>query len=289
MTDLEKKEYLHLLQSWQIQRLEKTRSIAHFPPGPENVTVLSYHFWSEPENDNQFQFLESALLETYLHCGMMKTTIVTRFCTPALVKFAEKFSGWITLVEEDSLEPGNINSMSIDCISHLHEYFKTDYVLIIQNDGFPIRQGLDAYIGKWDFVGSPVIRNRWWITLICFFTNTWFSNGGFSLRSKKICKLASEYWKRKYANKTWSNDLIEDVFYTWTLPKREPFYRWRVKIAPSSVGSRFSHSLIEPYDHPFGFHGPEEFNNLFHRGLVPDAHKLSSHQDGITNNKQIRP
>ena len=238
------------------------------------VTVLAYHFWNEDRFDAQFDYLECAVRETWRWCGLLKTILVVNRVTPRLEDFSAAFSGWITLDVEPRLEPGNIHSMSADCNGRLWRRFDTDYVLIVQNDGFPIRPGLETFVGEWDFIGAPYVRDFWWNRLFCRMMNSWVSNGGFSLRTKNICERAAYYWDKKYSTMPACRANSEDIFYTETLPMRERAYRRAVRIADISHARDFScdaavsyHQGIKP---PFGFHGATAFEALLSLGWISE-------------------
>lgn len=259
------------LQSWQ-QKMIGCPLVDNSPSDQVDcVTVLAYHFWDNVRFDTQFDYLECAIRETWRHCGMLKTVLVVNQITPRLEAFATEFAGWVKLDVADTLVPGNIYSMSVDCNANLHRRFDTEYVLIVQNDGFPIRSGLEAFVGPWDFIGAPYVRNRWFNKIVCNALNCWVSNGGFSLRSKKICEMASHYWQKKYVKMPDGRAVSEDIFYTETLPLRERAYRKNVRIADHSHALAFSYDAAFPYGsvtRPFGFHGLLAFEFLCAKGWI---------------------
>lgn len=253
------------LQTWQRQRLEFLREQVPPKEGLASVTVLAYHFWDQPQFDTQFDFLECAIREAWRHCGFLKTVLVVNRVTPRLETFAALANGHVKLDVCEDLVPDRIYTMSVDCNANLHRRFDTAYVLIVQNDGFPIRSGLEKYVGPWDFIGAPYVRNTWRNRLFCNMFGCWVSNGGFSLRSKKICELASYYWNKKYFKWSDSRAVSEDIFYTETLPLRERSYRKSVRIADYAHSVAFSYDAAFPYAGtvpPFGFHGLKAFDAL---------------------------
>jgi len=171
------------MQTWQRTRLAAGQDERYVPSACTEVTALAYHFWDSERFDEQFAFLECAIRETWRWCGLLKTVLVVNRVTPRIEAFAEAFSGWVRFDVLETLIPGNLHSMSADCNAHLHRRFDTPYVLVVQNDGFPIRSGLDAFVGVWDFIGAPYVRNTWCNRIVCGMLNCWVSNGGFSLRS----------------------------------------------------------------------------------------------------------
>ncbi len=223
----------------------------------DQVTVLGYYFSNEDSFDRDFKGMKHALRETWRHCGDLRTVLVVNRSTRALERFASECSAPVEIQIETSLVPGEIHSMSRDCNGKLHARFKTPYVLVVQPDGYPLRSGLGAFVGKYDFIGAPYVRDVGWKRLICRFLNYWVSNGGFSLRSKKICELAAYYWREKYSKRPWSVAFSEDMFYTKWLPIRERAYRESVKIADNRESLAFSYDVLVPQTVialPFGFH-----------------------------------
>ena len=93
----------------------------------------------------------------------------------------------------------------------------------------------------------------------------WVSNGGFSLRSKRICEAASFWWQEKYYKLHPSELTVEDLYYTQTLPLRHPSYRMKFKIADNRTALRFSYDDIvtQPLEEkPMGFHRASTFETI---------------------------
>ena len=269
-----KKFGVALLKHWQVEQLPLERqSASFFRAGCISVSVLAYHFWEEDRFDTEFVFLECAILKTWRFCGMMKTILVVNLVTKGLKTFAERYAGWVEIQIEPSLIPGNIFTMSADCNCRLHSRFSTDNVLIIQNDGFPIRCGLDEFIGKWDFIGAPYVRNKWWLQAADKVINCRVCNGGFSLRSHKICEMASFYWNKRFKSFPDCRETSEDIFYTQTLPNKVRAYRKCVQLPRYSDAIRFAYDAIFPYTEPIvplGFHGPRAFKILHDMNLIDE-------------------
>ena len=131
-----------------------------------------------------------------------------------------------------------------------------------------IHLGMDAvpnvprFTGRFDFVGSPMRRPYWYVQILGRILRDWPCNGGFSLRSKKMCKLVSSYWHRYYEGKPFELDQTEDLFYTQTLPRRFREFRWAVHIAESKPAARFCFDGCLPYrpdPDVFGFHSARGF------------------------------
>ena len=120
------------------------------------VTVLAYHFWDDQGYDAAFGRLALAVRETWRHCGQLRTVLVVNKTRPCIEAFAAE-NREVEVQVEPSLVPGDINSMSADCNSRLWTRFSTPYVLVIQADGYPLRGGLEEFVGKYDFIGAPYV------------------------------------------------------------------------------------------------------------------------------------
>lgn len=267
---------LRTLQRWQLKRLGLLRTRLPSACGPGSVTVVAYHFWEGGSFDAQFDFLECSIREAWHHCGLLKTVLVVNRLTRRLEDFAAAASDWVKLDLCPDLVPGNLYSMSVDCISQLHRRFDTAYALIVQNDGFPIRSGLEAFLEKYDYIGAPwVFGKDDWITRLLLRHRHDVGNGGFSLRSKSLCEQTAWYFQRKYKRLPQFYFLTEDYFICKTLPSFEKRYREWVRIAPPEVAAIFSlEDNIELHDavqaRPFGFHGPSAFDKLLNEGRIED-------------------
>lgn len=260
------------LSCWQRDRLPYLRQVEYVSAVTDQVTIVAYHFWDESRVDAQFDYLECAILESWRHCGRLKTHLVVNRVTPLLEAFAERHSPLVSLSVNDALIPGQINTMSVDCNSNLHRYFDTEYVLVVQNDGFPLRTGLTDFVGRYDYIGAPYVRRIVLNRALGLWPRFAVGNGGFSLRSKKICERASYYWRRRFRwMPTTSRFVNEDVFYCFALPVFCPEVRRSIVYASIGEASRFS------YDHltgegvgtlPFGFHGQAAFKYLVDKQLM---------------------
>ena len=222
----------------------------------DRVTVLAYFFCHRDAAASLFPALEHALVETWRHCGHLQTVVVSNVRHDCLVAFSKRNAD-VEIQLEESLVPGDIHSMSVDCNARLYTRFSTPYVLVVQNDGYPLRPGLEAFVGKYDFIGAPYVRNIWWKNLICKMLNCWVQNGGFSLRSKRICEAAAHYWQ-KYGAKLSRDQAVEDLFYTQFLPLHERVYRRTFRLANNKEALLFSWDgivpIARPSTTPFGFH-----------------------------------
>lgn len=254
------------LAEWQNVRLHTVHAGRRdYGAGNRDVTVLAYHFWNVDGYESAFARVECAIRETWLHCGMMKTVLVVNAMQPCVERFAAAFPS-VEVQVEPTLAPGNIFTMSADMNGRLLERFSTPYVLVVQNDGFPLRSGLDGFVGKWDFIGAPYVRPIWWKQLVCRAMNCRVQNGGFSLRSREVCEQAAFYWNKKYSSMGDCIKTSEDMFYTQFLPLHERAYRRQFRFAPFQDSISFSYDAIVPIAppkmRPFGFHGEKAFERL---------------------------
>ena len=256
-----------VLQKYLNWRLEWHRNHPEMPAqGPSSVTALTYFFAAlEAEAEMGFRNLECAILETWRHCGTLHTVIVANSLFTCISRFVEEHPALVEVQIEKSLIPGSVESMSADCNGKLYTRFSTKYVLIIQDDGFPLRSGLDRFIGKADFIGGPreYARDILKVNLLRWLFRECPYNGGFSLRTHRVCKLAAKYWERKWKFRHPSWETIEDVFYTTTLPRDSLYYRLAVSANKVHLGYRFS--IEGEYyperlrEMPFGFHSARAF------------------------------
>jgi hypothetical protein len=263
------------LLAWQRGRLEALRACRYEAPRCTGVTALVYHFWDEALFDRQFELVESAIYETWRCCGRLRTCVVANRVTPALEAFASRHGGAVEVKLCPALVPGQVESMSVDCNANLHRYFDTEHVLVIQNDGFPLREGLDAFVGRYDYVGAPFVRKTRLNRLLGLWPRFAVGNGGFSLRSKRICEAAAYYWNRRYYRLPATHRFVrEDAFYCFLLPFLEPAYRREMRFAPWEAACRFSYDSLYGEgvsELPFGFHGKGAFAYLASAGLFDAA------------------
>lgn len=258
------------LREWQRRRLAQLRG-ASFPPSryTADITLVAYSFPSNPDGE-AFDWIECAILQSWAVLGKLRTVIIAHKHFPKLDALASLHPE-ITTQIEPSLVPGDIDSMSADCNSRLHSRFSTPYCLVVQDDGFPLRDALSDFIGKYDFVGAPYVRISWWRNIASRIIGLHTSNGGFSLRSRRICQAAADLWQRKYARLHPSRLTIDDLYYTQTLPLRNPLFRLRFRIAPNTVAIRFSFDSIVPQPlslSPMGFHRASSFEQLSSAGFA---------------------
>jgi hypothetical protein len=152
------------------------------------VTILIYTFPEKGNETEAFAKIVASIRRTWDKVGKLKTVVVASHSFMDVEQFVSDHNN-VELQIESSLVPGNIKTMSMDCIKNLYMRFSTPYVLVIQDDGFPVRQGLEEFVGKADFWGAPIISNGWKRKIASAIGLGSF-NGGFSLRSGRLCEYA---------------------------------------------------------------------------------------------------
>ncbi|MDD3544065.1 MAG: DUF5672 family protein [Kiritimatiellae bacterium] len=263
------------LRAWLRGRLALP-SAAPSNPGTSEVTLAAYHFYPLASFDTEWDCLEAAIRETWRQCGLLHSVVIANRITRKLEDFAASSDGFVRIELCEHLIPGDLYSMSIDCISNLYKRFDTPYVLIIQNDGFPIRPGLESFLKTpCDYWGAPWPQEKDdWITRLLLHHRSQVGNGGFSLRSRRICEMASRYHQRKYKYLPSCYFMTEDYFFCKTLPTLEKEYRNSIITASPEAAASFSlEEHVALYrslkTKPFGFHSARAFVQLQKDGLIP--------------------
>ncbi len=122
-------------------------------------------------------------------------------------------------------------------LKELYKYIDTEFVLIVQGDGYVLDKE------QWDdkFLDFDVIGAAW-----PYDHDRRIGNAGFAIRSQKVQKIIGE------------DDLIDvlhpedqsvSIIYKFYLEEK-----YGIKYAPEELASRFSYELIEPTQPTFGFH-----------------------------------
>lgn len=253
------------LLGWKRVRIEGGRSSPPSTKGRGDVTVVSYAFAKRDKMLECVESIELALRETYRWCGLLKTTLVVNQMTERLECLKSEFGDLLRIDVDSSLAPGDITGFSRNMIKTLPDRFDTPYMLNIHPDGFPLRHGLDEFVGRWDYIGGPWnIANDDFITRVLLARNNGAGNGGFALRSRKICELGSAAYRRFWKIIPDCYLLYEDIFFTRFLPRWQPGYAKRIALAPRTESLHFSvagdlmpNERVERM--PFGFHSWQVF------------------------------
>ena len=241
----------------------------------DSVTILVYTFPRPGGEAAAFSGIAAAVDRTWSKVGRLKTVVVASHRFDALDGFAAQNPN-VEVQIEPTLVPGDIRTMSMDCIKRLHTRFSTPYVLIVQDDGYPLKSNLGDFVGKADFWGAPIISDGWKRK---FFYALGFGsfNGGFSLRSHRLCEYASRMWFSFFSKfmKETSRFLGEDFYYT-TLLKLLPATWWKFRFPTEDEAWRFAVDRLggkvtppKGVD-PFGRHGrmPEMTTSRMSRHIL---------------------
>jgi hypothetical protein len=131
---------------------------------------------------------------------------------------------------------------SIFVIKELNNYVETDFVLVIQYDGFIINP--DSWTNefrKFDYIGA-----KWKYT-----DGFNVGNGGFSLRSKRLLTaLSSERFPLDHAALKSGED-----HFICRLHRRVLESSLGMRFGPEIIADKFSYEYVDPHRKTFGFHG----------------------------------
>ena len=132
----------------------------------------------------------------------------------------------------------SIEQYSNFVICHLYRYFSKKHVLLIQWDGFAIKKDCwQANFLDWDYIGAP------WPHL-----DNAVGNGGFSLRSMKLCTAVASIAAE--STTLHPEDYVICIDFRSKLESE-----YDLQFAPQSIASRFSFEGSPPTLPAFGFHG----------------------------------
>ncbi len=155
-----------------------------------------------------------------------------------------------------------------DFVLGLSEHIDSDYVLIIQDDGYVLNHNnWDPDFLKYDYIGAPWPNEQSWIQLQQ--TRDWMmpgfnrvGNGGFSLRSRKFKELSSKFMT--------CLGFGEDAFLC--IIKEKYMKDNGIRFANVGLATKFSYenntndwkspTILNINDH-FGFHGRNFVNSQY--------------------------
>lgn len=131
----------------------------------------------------------------------------------------------------------NLNEYSKFIIRDLVDYVDTDFVLIVQWDGYILNpEAWNDENFKYDYIGAP------WVHL-----NQEVGNGGFSLRSKRMLEIT-----KKHLGKL--SDYSENEDYLIGHVYKRLFDLDNIEFAPFHIANKFSVETKGFYEGEFGFH-----------------------------------
>ncbi|MCI6589872.1 MAG: hypothetical protein MSB12_02030 [Lentisphaeraceae bacterium] len=174
------------MEAFVAEALPRLRAQAVPPERYPEVTLLIYAFPQGAEAADWAPF-EFAIRQSWAVLGAMQTVVVV----PAQAAVPECLAGLagVELQREATLLPGQLETMNRDCLQRLHRRFTTRHVLIVQADGWPMRDELGRFL-RYDYVGAPNVTPGWRAMVADALALT-VLNGGFSLRSRRLCRAAS--------------------------------------------------------------------------------------------------
>lgn len=143
-------------------------------------------------------------------------------------------------------------------LKDLHKYIDTDYVLIVQYDGFILNpQAWTDDFMNYDYIGAPWLVADWSVDLFDYpkhlLGKYLVGNGGFSLRSKKLLLLTAEMFRDGIIKRYHPEDVAICVYY------KELLEKVGINIAPVELAKKFSFEAVDKnnfkWKDEFGFHG----------------------------------
>lgn len=206
----------------------------------------------------------------------MPSVLVVNKETDTIRAFCRKYG--VTLQVDKTLT-GGVPMMNIDCIRNLHLRFQTDYVLIIQSDGMPINPGLESFLGMYDYVGAPwpghCHRKDWFP-----YPKYGVGNGGFCLRSKRICAQAAAAYNAFWRHLPYNWLVGDDVFYCKTMPFLSRYWKrtFRFPGREQALAFAIEHALpdLTMQKPPVGFHSEIGFREYVKKFEIPFAEYFSA-------------
>lgn len=148
-----------------------------------------------------------------------------------------------------------IEEFSEFCIRDLYKYVDTDFVLLVQYDGFILNpESWEDDFLKCDYIGAPWLVGDWGIEHGHFEKelkgHCIVGNGGFCIRSKKFLEISRDLAHEGIIKHFHPEDVALCHKY------RKEFEERDVKFAPVDLAHRFSiEGRDEVYERQFGFHG----------------------------------
>ncbi len=155
---------------------------------------------------------------------------------------------------------GSIKEFSRFCLGELYKYVNTEYVLLVQYDGFVLnpKSWKNEFL-NYDYIGAP------WFVSDNFVNNFKFPKelhntfvvgcGGFSLRSKKFLEISAKLSNEEKLSKKHPEDVVVCVW------DRDKFEKEGMRFADADLAKDFSiEGDLFTYENQFGFHGFEWTN-----------------------------
>jgi hypothetical protein len=149
------------------------------------------------------------------------------------------------------IEPLDYDGYSKFIMYRLKDFITTDYVLIVQHDGYVLHpQSWDPIFLQYDYIGAPWPKG---MHHTVDGTEVRVGNGGFSLRSKRMLNMPTQLNLPFIDNNTghYHEDGVLCNYH------RKALEAAGIQFAPVEIAARFSHEMDckESVRKPFGFHG----------------------------------
>ncbi len=261
---------------WQARNLPALKRYLFKSPCSQDVTLMTAWLWRDERFDSLLDSLLAAILMAWRYCGRLPVVLLVNRETPSLLQMARQWGLHLQVEPHIKGGEGNVKELNRYLILNLAKWVDTKYVLSFQNHAFPIRTGLNDFLEKYDYIGAPwVFGKDDWITRFLLRHRGDVGNGGFALRSRRLCETLDWYYRRKYKWLPHCYLVLDDYYIGKTLPSFEKRYRKTIQIAPPEVAATFSlEDNVELHESihasPFGFHGPSAFAYLQREGKIPD-------------------
>ena len=135
---------------------------------------------------------------------------------------------------------GSIEDYSLFCLRDLVKYVDTEFVLLVQYDGFILNpvSWTDEFL-KYDYIGAPwFVHEEFWFERFNFprelFDTKVIGNGGFSLRSKFYLETSKNLLEGGAFEKHHPEDLVMCIW------NRKLVEDTGIKFAPIEIAEKFS-------------------------------------------------
>lgn len=157
------------------------------------------------------------------------------------------------------IQPLDYFGYSRFCVEELHSYIDTDFALTVQLDGYIVNPNLFSQdFLAYDYVGAPWRSTR----KRPLQAGREVGNGGFSLRSQKFLKAASELrWHKEWQHIDVPTKYHGNEDYFLCVVKHDEMVEKGVRYAPVPIAKRFSIQAGDQLSRghnlhtTFGFHG----------------------------------
>lgn len=227
---MDKNRFLHIVDDLQTSR--------YLPASVDNVTMLAFLYGDAATMRRFWPGVRRAIMQTWRVCGLLPTVIIISNITDELVEFEDQYEN--VHLHASKVPVNNlINSYPLFNISNA---FNTPYVFEIHEDGFALKSDLPFFAAQvLDFCGS-----------LSLFKGYYFMNGGFSLRSHRLCRDmnvrggAGLFYNEDICVNRWLDTYKSKFVYSHELAERF-----------GVEGANMPNKLVGKTSVPFGFHGFE--------------------------------